>query len=120
MKDIALPSGKTVRLPSTGEDWQLYTSSMACGRAAYALTSALTRAVQQLDAQAQRGFTPTPAKLEELYSKILGPVMLRYAKFGAADTEPRGVAFDALERAVKVGQRACARGLPTRSNRERF
>lgn len=34
-----------IKLPTTGEQWQLFTSTMACGNAARALTAALRKAV---------------------------------------------------------------------------
>ena len=102
MKTVALPSGKTVNVPSTGDDWQLYTSSMACGRAAAALTSALVRVLKTIDSNVALGYRPTEAGAQNLYSTVIAPVMSRSASFGAYDTEPRGVAYTAIERGVKA------------------
>ena len=98
MKTVALPSGKTVNVPSTGDDWQLYTSSMACGRAAAALTAALVRVAKEIDRNVAKGYRPTEAGASELYRTVIEPVMSKYASFGAYDTEPRGVAYTAIER----------------------
>lgn len=38
-------NGKKVTMPTSGRDWQLFTSSMKCGTAARALTTALRAAV---------------------------------------------------------------------------
>ena len=101
MKTITLPSGKEVRVPSTGDDWQLYTCSMACGNAARALTGALVKALRVIDAHAAKGYAPTPRGAEKLMAEVIYPVMDKYAKFGAADTEPRGVAYSSMERAIE-------------------
>lgn len=39
-------AGSGVNLPTTGRDWQLFTSSMKCGTAARALTAACRKAVE--------------------------------------------------------------------------
>jgi hypothetical protein len=101
MKPLVLPSGKTVNVPSTADDWQLYTVSMACGRAALALTSALVRVLKDIDQHVTQGYAPTPEGAQMLYRTVIEPVMSRYAKCGAYDTEPRGVAYDAIERTVR-------------------
>ncbi len=103
METIKLPhSGKEVRIPSTGSDWELYTSSMACGRAARALTSALKKAVAVVDKAAKDGFRPTENGYYELYEKYGVPVCSKYASFGAYDTEPRSHFIMALEKVVET------------------
>ena len=100
METITLPlSGKIVRIPVSGLDWQLYTSSMRCERAAKSLTTALKKALGEVDKALKEGFHPTPDGLERLVHKHLRPVMDKYASFGACDTEPRCVALDTLARA---------------------
>lgn len=101
MKPVILPSGKSVNVPSSGDDWQLYTSSMACGRAAAALTGALVRVLTEIDQHVSKGYAPTPDGAQHLYSTVIEPVMSKYAKFGAYDTEPRSVAYEAIERTVR-------------------
>ena len=102
MKTVVLPSGKSVSVPSTGHDWQLYTSSMACGRAAASLTSALVRVAKEIDKMAKKGYAPTRQGAYKLYNEEIYTVMSRYSDFGAADTEPRNVAYDAIERVVQT------------------
>lgn len=102
MKIVVLPSGKTISVPSSGEDWQLYTSSMACGRAANALTAALVRVAKEIDRMASKGYRPTAEGAETMYASTIEPVMSKYSAFGALDTEPRNVAYDAIERVVMV------------------
>ena len=41
-------SKNPVWMPATGEDWQLYTASMKCGKAAKALTAALKKLLKKL------------------------------------------------------------------------
>lgn len=99
MKTVVLPkTGKSVNIPATGLDWELFTSSMACGTAARALTAGLMRALREIDAKAAEGYGPTAETLNKLYRAHIEPVMLRYSKYGACDSEPRNHALFALER----------------------
>lgn len=103
MKTITLPaSGKEVRVPSTGEDWQLYSTSMACGTAARSLTAALVRVLKVLDRHATNGYIPTDEGARKLYDEHLRPVMGKYSAYGACDTEPRGVAYGTMEKTVRT------------------
>jgi len=102
MKTVTLPSGKNVNLPSTGDEWQLYTCSKPCGRAAAALHAAVVRVAKEIDRMASKGYRPSEAGAEKLYRDIVSPVMTKYSSFGASDTEPRGVAYDAIDRIVSV------------------
>jgi len=102
MKTVTLPSGKNVNLPSTGDDWQLYTSTKGCGRAAAALTAAVVRVAKEIDKKASEGYRPTEKGAAHLYATVIEPVMAKHSNFGACDTEPRGVAYDALDRIVSV------------------
>lgn len=97
MRTITLSSGRTVEIPTTGNEWQLYTSSMACSGAAKALTSALVRALRKLDWAKSAG-PMAPVAVYDIYREIVWPVMVKYRDYGATDTEPRGVAQDALGR----------------------
>lgn len=71
------------KLPRTVHDWQLFSDMPGVKAVAAALTSALreARKVQK------NGEDPW---------KILYPVMEKYSKFGACDTEPREVAASHL------------------------
>jgi hypothetical protein len=102
MKTFTFPSGKTVEIPSTGIDWELYTVSMGCARPARALTSSLERALKRLDRGCRDGYKPTENGVYEMIETYLRPVMVKWASFGTADTEPRCHAFAAIERAVRV------------------
>ncbi len=82
------PSPKERKMPTTGEDWQLYTSSMKCGTAARSLTAALKRGIK----------TGDPRKAYDIWSAA----SIKYAAFGAADTEPRNVALDYIEQHFDV------------------
>ena len=102
MKTITLPSGKSVRVPNTSKDWELYTRTMKCGNAARALTAALVKALRVIDQHASKGYAPTERGAAKLMNEHVYPVMEKYAKFGAFDTEPRGVAYSTIERAVET------------------
>jgi hypothetical protein len=97
MEQVTLPlSGLVVSVPTTGRDWQLY-SSMPNKRAARALTTALMKALKVVDKGAKDGFRPSERLLEDLYEKLVYPVMLKHRDVGAADTEPRSVAWTVLQ-----------------------
>lgn len=76
-------------LPVTADDWELYTGSMKCARAARALTGALKRALR---ARARGATAPEAMKLH------FCPVADRYAAHGARDTEPTHVAWSIMDR----------------------
>ena len=86
---------KGVIIPVTGEDWQLYTCSMKCGTAARGLTAALKRAFKHFEKNMGRDGKSAAETLGDAY-KLVGEAMGKYSKFGACDTEPRGVAKQAL------------------------
>lgn len=71
------------RLPRTGDDWQLYTASMKCGHAARGLTAALKRALK----------APNANKAYDIWIAAA----IKFAVYGARDTEPRHVALDVIE-----------------------
>ena len=48
------------------------------------------------------GYKPTENGVYEMIETYLRPVMVKWASFGTADTEPRCHAFAAIERAVRV------------------
>lgn len=96
-----VPAPKTSGTPERAH-WQLYTASMACGRAAASLTAAVVRAAKMIDQMASKGYRPTEQGAQKIYQDVIYPVMSRNANFGAYDTEPRGVAYDALDRIVSV------------------
>lgn len=86
------------QLPRSGNAWQLYTSSMKCGQAARALTSALKKAEKALR-KALKGVVTREAAESAVYNAMkecMYPVMNQYASFGAYDSEPCWVATDYL------------------------
>ncbi len=109
MEEFTLPlSGKTLSIPSTGGDWQLYTSSMPCGRPAHALTAGLKRALKAVDKAAARGLALTifnEREVEELVETYVRPVMTKWSAWGASDTEPRETAYSAILDAVSALER---------------
>lgn len=90
----------TMTLPRTAQDWQLYTSKPGAGVAARCLTAALGRLLKEADRHKVEGYIPTRQTVGALIQKHLYPVMERYTKFGATDTEPRCVAYDTVEKAL--------------------
>lgn len=92
-------------LPRTAEDWQLYCSVPGAKTAARALTAALGRLLKEADQHKGEGYIPTRHTVGALIQKHLAPVMERYTKLGATDTEPRCVAYDAVEKALGLTEK---------------
>ncbi len=84
-----------VQIPVTGDDWQLYTCSMKCGRAARGLTAALKKAFKHFEKNMGKDGKSAAQTLGDSF-KLVTVAMDKYSEFGAYDTEPRGVAQQAL------------------------
>jgi hypothetical protein len=67
----------------TAEDWQLYTASMKCTKAANALNKSLKTLVNNGNTR------------QHVYESMI-TIMSLYSKYGAFDTEPRWVLEDIL------------------------
>lgn len=103
-----------VRGPRDGRWWQLYTSSPELKAEVQAATrdlnAALGRALAQIASESRSdlarglGLDPATARGAELADRLLhrhlSPVMSIHAAAGAADSEPRDAALDALEDAL--------------------
>jgi hypothetical protein len=69
---------------------------MKCGTAARALTAALKQVIRAMDSM-----RPLNAEnVSKAMEKYLDPIMSKYGKYGANDTEPRYVARRAIVQAV--------------------
>ncbi len=87
-----------VRIPTSARDWELYTVSQNCGAAAKACTSALRKGVARVKREGKK------VRTVEAMAKVIGdafrttvdPVLSEWSSFGAADTEPRNHAYQAL------------------------
>jgi hypothetical protein len=96
------------RLPQTVKDWQLFTNP-GSEQAAIALTKALEGAGKKLENEVRsfKGLDPyNPPKeigivVAHVFNKFVNPVMERYGKLGATDSEPRQVAAQYLVNVVK-------------------
>jgi hypothetical protein len=88
------------KLPETGNDWELYTCSMKCERAAKALTAALKRAIRACG----EGKTTYEAMKEHF-----DPVARKYSAYGAQDTEPMVKAEMILDRVSALTTRPMVR-----------
>jgi 6-phosphogluconate dehydrogenase (decarboxylating) len=88
---------KGVQIPTTGGDWQLYTTSMACGKAARSLTAALKRSIRSFD-RMTKDRSVVNALADAYYCESgIYEKMDELSGYGAADSEPRWVAQNALE-----------------------
>jgi len=84
-----------MNMPTTANDWQLYTCSMNCGTAARSLTAALKRVIKKVEDMKmseikKAGGLSRAITLASM--NILDPVMNKYAEYGASDSEPYSVA----------------------------
>jgi hypothetical protein len=103
--EITVRKGATVTIPSTGDDWELYTCTKKCGVAAKGMTAALKKAITA----AKRALAKPPytqeritKALSEAYRAHLDPAENKYSNFGAADSEPIFQGKNALIRAISV------------------
>jgi len=71
-----------VEIPTTADEWELYSSMKGAGLAAYRLTSALKKAL-------------VASKRDEAI-KIMGDALDKDSDYGASDTEPRAIAESCL------------------------
>lgn len=76
---------KVSKIKLSAKEWQLYTASMACGKAATSLNKAFKDAVNKKGS--------TPESVEEAVNKVRA----EYAKFGAYDTVPSYVMWDLIK-----------------------
>lgn len=102
MKTLTLSNGKPLNVPSTAHDWQLYSSMTGVGVAARSMTSTFESCVRRMEKQYKEVGDLSALGATKMYREKLTPKMNKLADFGAADTEPRNVALDYLERAVKA------------------
>ena len=77
---------KGIEIPSTGRDWELFTSSMTCVEAARELTSALKKAMRHYEKH---------RSIPKAWD-IVDQARDKHWEVGAADTEPRVIGQAAL------------------------
>jgi hypothetical protein len=94
----------TKTLPRTAQDWQLYCSKSGVGVAARSLNAALRRLLKEAEQYKTQGYVATRQTVGLLIGKHLYPVMERYSAWGATDTEPRCVAYEAVENALGLNE----------------
>lgn len=76
MKQITVKfSGKTISIPTSANEWELYSSMKGAGLAASRLTRALEKALN--------------ASSREQAIKIMSEALSKNSKYGASDSEPR-------------------------------
>lgn len=89
------------------KDWELYSTSMKCGRAKKALDAVLNKAVKKMIADIKKrklraGDNESIGVLiADLRTFVMYPVMKKYEEFGACDTEPYFNAGQGLINAAK-------------------
>ena len=92
MENLKIEGDGTVSVGFTADQWQLYTASMDCSKAAEALNLQLQKAVNSgMDRERVRDH--------------MDVVMSRLSGYGAADTEPEVTLLKALERMFESAPR---------------
>jgi hypothetical protein len=79
MMTTTLAVAMQITIPTTADEWELYTTSMDCTEAAEALTQAVVNALTD----------PYEMTVYQRFKKHVDPVMFKYRNVGASDTEPR-------------------------------
>jgi len=87
---------KWSELPTTANDWELFSDMAGTAAAAEALTEALKKAAATFKKAEPKTSKEAESVLGAAYCAELMPVMAKYCKFGACDTEPRAVAKEYL------------------------
>ena len=77
-----------VAVVATAGEWELFSSSMNCDVATKALNDAVDRCAKAVAQASAKRLDVGKRTLLALYKKELVPVMSRYSRFGASDSEP--------------------------------
>lgn len=89
MESVKIKVEAVVVVPQfTAAQWELFSSTMDCSEAVKALNLCLVEGAKEIVANG--------ASVSDAYAKHCYPVMKAMRNFGAMDTEPRGVMWDAL------------------------
>ena len=93
-------NGKTITLPSTPDELELYADVPGADEAAEVLCGALAGIVDEIAPHVADGYLPSIDKLTTFMQTRIAPVLDKYADQGGADSEPHNQCLDAIERAV--------------------
>lgn len=93
---------KGVDIPTTGDEWELYTCAMSCSKAAKSLTGALKKSLRLIDKYMTN--RPVVHAVADAYYAEGGiyEKMCELSDFGASDTEPRAVASSCMNRYASI------------------
>lgn len=92
---------RTVEVPETASEWELYSSMQGVEVVAKAMTEALKDMLTEVLTKLEEGYQPSPAGYDRLMQRYMYPVAEKYSKFGASDSEPCYHALLAVQKAVK-------------------
>ena len=89
-----------IRVPTTPNDWQLFSEEPGAAGAARKMTAALKRSFRVLDDATKQGHTLDNALVYTCFEdlRIAAQALVNW---GATDTEPRNVACNAMQRYIK-------------------
>lgn len=104
MKTHTTKSGKTINLPSTAEDFELYASKPGAETVAGELFQAMAAIADEIDPFAVEGYAPTPKKVREFYLDRISVILDRdtATEFGSCDPEPGHHCMEALNRIASI------------------
>lgn len=108
------------RMPRNADEWQLYAHRSGAEEAAKSLTAAVKKAIAEFNtwakknkhldedlggwdsAKKKKAKKTINSKLDDLFDKIVDPVMTKYDQLGASDTQPYNIANDLLYDAAEA------------------
>lgn len=80
----------------TADQWQLFTCSMKCGKVAVELNKQLNVKLKEAKKLIKKGHSVD--SVASIVRDAMYPVMSRYSKYGATDTEPLWVLVDVINK----------------------
>jgi len=83
----------------TAEDWQLYSTSMDCTPAVTGLNNALDNLIHDAFSEITQKHTISAQIIGQSVFDKMYPILEKYEKYGAVDSEPQYVLCDEIERA---------------------
>jgi hypothetical protein len=91
---------KGIKIPTSGRDWQLFTTVRGVGEAAKKMTKGLKKAITELTKLMREERTESVPEIAKMigyvWKKHIETAMARCKGYGATDTEPRYRAAQAL------------------------
>lgn len=93
-----------IKLPSTADEWELYSQDLGSELVAREMTNALKQAIQYVEKNLgkTRDRELLAKVMREAYVKFLDPAEDKFSRYGASDSEPRFVGRNFLLRGASI------------------